>query len=484
MSTEKRFTELPTVTSAQLTDVICAVQGYVSPSNLGLTVQETLQQVYNLFQANIVLFNAGNPNGTIAGTTYKFCWDTTNLDLYICTASGTAATAVWTKVDDANNAVSSIIGTAAQVLANGTSGIPQTGNITLTLPQNIGPTSSPTFSDLTLTNGQIKDIDGNIVAQFLPNTPADVNYVGIVGNQAGDPPGLSSRGSDAEIPFSISSKGDRPVWLLTQAITQPPLIIYNGPSSQHSTQFFFANTAVNQSITFQDASGTVAFVSDIPSNSVNIQTFDVSGTYTPTAGMTHCIIECIGGGGAGGGTNTAATSTGAAAGGGGSGGYSRGLFTAADIGSSKSVVVGSAGLGVSGSNGGDGGQSGVLPLIFAEGGFGAPAAATVSASINFTGGLGATIPAGSFIKFPGNDGGAGFFFSGAGVSSGNGGSSAFSGGARGLYFTVSINNAGFPAFQNSGAGGSGAVVYDITGTALPGGNGGSGRVIITEFITS
>jgi hypothetical protein len=39
-----------------------------------------------------------------------------------------------------------IIGTANQVLANGTSGSMQTGNVTLTTPQDIAPTSSPTFN--------------------------------------------------------------------------------------------------------------------------------------------------------------------------------------------------------------------------------------------------------------------------------------------------------------------------------------------------
>jgi len=48
--------------------------------------------------------------------------------------------------------VDDIIGTANQVLANGTFGIPQSGAVTLTTPQDIAPTSTPTFSSLTLTN--------------------------------------------------------------------------------------------------------------------------------------------------------------------------------------------------------------------------------------------------------------------------------------------------------------------------------------------
>lgn len=99
MAVEQMFTSLPAVANSTLSDIICAVQGYVSPTNLGTSTQQTLQQVYNLFQSNIILFNAGNPNGAVAGTTYQFCWDSTNEILYICTVSGVAASAVWVRAN-------------------------------------------------------------------------------------------------------------------------------------------------------------------------------------------------------------------------------------------------------------------------------------------------------------------------------------------------------------------------------------------------
>lgn len=102
MAIEEMFTSLPVVTTAQMSDIICAVQGYVSPSVLGTSVQETLQQVYNLFQSNVVLYYAGNPNGNVAGVTFQFCWDTTDKILYICTTSGTASGAVWTEISTIN----------------------------------------------------------------------------------------------------------------------------------------------------------------------------------------------------------------------------------------------------------------------------------------------------------------------------------------------------------------------------------------------
>lgn len=88
MANEK-FTQLPTVTNAQLSDIIAAVQG-------GVSVQETLQQIQILMQANIIKNFAGDPNGNVAGTVYGLCWDTVNNVLYTCTTSGTSATAVWT----------------------------------------------------------------------------------------------------------------------------------------------------------------------------------------------------------------------------------------------------------------------------------------------------------------------------------------------------------------------------------------------------
>lgn len=48
--------------------------------------------------------------------------------------------------------VDDIMGTENQVLANGTFGVPQSGVVILTTPQDIAPTSTPTFSSLTLTN--------------------------------------------------------------------------------------------------------------------------------------------------------------------------------------------------------------------------------------------------------------------------------------------------------------------------------------------
>lgn len=70
-------------------------------------------------------------------------------------------------------AVTSLQGTANQVLVDGTSGTPQTGALILTTPQDIGTGSSPTFAGLTMSG----DIDLNGVARTInaldPINPQD-----------------------------------------------------------------------------------------------------------------------------------------------------------------------------------------------------------------------------------------------------------------------------------------------------------------------
>ena len=95
----EEFTQLPAASNAELTDIICAVQGYTS-SNNGESVQETLGQIISLANSNIILNYAGNPNGNVAGTRYQtLCWDTDDIILWICTATGNASAARWFPVN-------------------------------------------------------------------------------------------------------------------------------------------------------------------------------------------------------------------------------------------------------------------------------------------------------------------------------------------------------------------------------------------------
>jgi hypothetical protein len=123
------YTALPTVSASTIQDIICAVQASVS-------TQQTLQQVLNLFLQNTIFYNSGDPNGSIAGMTYQFCWDTLNAQLFICTQSGTSLTAQWTQVGSSttiNNFYSCL--TATPLTVNNTfQSASNTTRVAFTLP--------------------------------------------------------------------------------------------------------------------------------------------------------------------------------------------------------------------------------------------------------------------------------------------------------------------------------------------------------------
>jgi len=228
-----------------------------------------------------------------------------------------------------------------------------------------------------------------------------------------------------------------------------------------------------------------AFKNSVVAN-VNIQTFSASGTYTPTSGMIYCIIEVLGAGGGGGGaaaTSAVGDGNGASAGGGGAGGYSRGRFTAAQIGASQVVTIGAGGAAATAGNnaGGDGGTTSVGALIQATGGGGA-AGAGAQVAQGYPGGAGGVGSLGN-LNIAGNSGGMGFTDNIAGSNlgiSGAGGAGYFGGSIS----PQTVNNTGQSAGSSAtsyGCGGNGGVSIK-GGTSAAGGAGADGYVIITEYI--
>lgn len=177
------FTQLPTTPNAQLTDIICAVQGFVSPSNLGTSVQESLQQVFNLMLANIILHNAGNPNGSVAGNVYQLCWDTTNSVMYVCTTSGTSSTAVWTALPP-NSGITTP--------AHGGTGVASPTAHTIPIAEG-----ASNFNFLSLTNGQL--LIGSTGADPVPATLTAGAGISIV-NGAGS---ISISGTASSIGWNV-----------------------------------------------------------------------------------------------------------------------------------------------------------------------------------------------------------------------------------------------------------------------------------------
>lgn len=213
---------------------------------------------------------------------------------------------------------------------------------------------------------------------------------------------------------------------------------------------------------------------------INIQTFTSSGTYTPTAGMVYCTIECWGGGGGGGGAAAQGASYTGSAGGGGAGGYSKKTVAAATIGASKAVTIGNYGSGGSAGNnaGNNGTATSVGTICVANGGTGGGGFGNVTSPP--TGGAGGTAGTGD-IAIAGQAGSGGvdcYNTGGSRILSGSGGSTAVGSGGS---MQASAGNLTGVAATGYGAGGGGAGVSASTGT-VAGGNGAPGFVYITEYI--
>jgi len=225
---------------------------------------------------------------------------------------------------------------------------------------------------------------------------------------------------------------------------------------------------------------------------ITTQTFTSNSTYTPSVGMNYCVIECIGGGGGGGGAQNGALTYGlAVGGGGGGGGYVKRTVSAATIGVSQPVTVGSGGAAgsSSGGNGSAGGFSSVGALATATGGAGGKGSPSgVIDMIVANGGI-AGLGSGGDVNAAGQPGGSGYAVvdetpgdEWALAFSGTGGNTIYGAGAAAVA-SVTINTA-FAGQRGLlyGGGGSGAYVLFSTSTGFSGGAGANGVVFITEYI--
>lgn len=103
-----------------------------------------------------------------------------------------------------SSGVSSLEGAADQVLVGGTSGTPQTGALTLTLPQSIASTSSPTFAGLTLgsLSGLLRATAGVLAGSATVALGSEVSGTLPVGNGG---TGLTSAGASGNLLVSDGS---------------------------------------------------------------------------------------------------------------------------------------------------------------------------------------------------------------------------------------------------------------------------------------
>lgn len=153
----------------------------------------------------------------------------------------------------ANGSVISALATADNgVLVTSGSGVP---SISSTLPSGL-VIPSPLINE-------ILDSNGNVVLNLVA-TPSAVNYVAAINQSTGFNPGFDAAGSDTNIGMGFNAKGTGQIQF-SSANTTIPWEIFSGTALQHTTQFAFPNTAATRTVTFQDSSGTLAYLSNIPS---------------------------------------------------------------------------------------------------------------------------------------------------------------------------------------------------------------------------
>lgn len=210
-------------------------------------------------------------------------------------------------------------------------------------------------------------------------------------------------------------------------------------------------------------------------NKIVRQVFNASGTYTPSPGMLYCDVELVGGGGGGGGA-VGGSGNSSAGGGGGGGGYAKKTFTSLQIGASKAITIGAAGVaGPAGSNtGGLGGTTSLAALLTATGGSGGlGGSSTALVSLSGMGGDSGSGTLGDYI-IRGSVGGVGLTMGGSnGAISGYGGASFF-----GLQTTPAGPVSSGTNAVGRGSGGAGGA---STSGSMAGGSGGPGMAVITEY---
>jgi hypothetical protein len=210
--------------------------------------------------------------------------------------------------------------------------------------------------------------------------------------------------------------------------------------------------------------------------------FTSSGTFTKASypGLKAVRVKVVGGGGAGGTSQAAAAGNHSGSGGGGGGGYAEKLITAASLATSETVTVGAGGNNTSGTTGYSGGTSSFGTKAVATGGGGGETGDNTPLMIVGVGGNGGIGTTGDILAAGGAGGnGGGYATLGHG---GPGGSSALGGGGQAVYSGSGAGRTAGNSGRAYGGGGSGSQTNASSTSAISGGVGAPGVVIVEVYI--
>lgn len=497
-----RITQLPSATTnPQLTDILPIVQ----PGTGGITYKATFQQVANLFNTGLAylplaggtmtgainmgtfkITNAGNPTDEQDLTTKSYvdsvaqgftiigaCRLATTANLTATYANGVSGVGA-TLTNSGAMAALSIDGVtpsvADRILVKNQSSALQNGVYTVT---DVGSGATNWILTRATDYDQPSEVQpGDLVLITAGTTNTNSSWVETetvtdIGIDA-----INFSQFSASLPISVPNGGTG------NTTFTPYSVICAGTSATNPFQNVTGTGTNGQVLTSNGALSLPSWQNIVqsPINQIVIQTFTSSGTYTPTAGTVCALIECIGPGGGGGGT---ANSTGAASGGGGgSGGRSITIATAASIGASQPVTIGTGGSGgAAGANNGSNGSTAtsVGTLCSANPGSGGQGAVANTPAL---GGAGSA-PGTGTITYYGN----------AGTSGGGASITTISvpRGTGGQIVGGMTNAGGFigedgTSANNYGAGGNGGYSFNSSGNHS-GGDGSNGLAIIIEYLS-
>lgn len=381
------FTQLPTTTAATLGDIICAVQGNTS-------VQETLGQIIALANANVVLNYPGNPNGNLAGTTFQFCWDTTNHILYICTSTGSAATAVWTSagslpipipIADGGTGVTSVTTVPAATAWAGWDanknlsavgfipGYSTTATAAGTTILTVGSNQQQYFTGSTTQTVQMPVASTCVVGQYWSIINNSTGAVTIQSSGANTILVLAAS-SETVVTCILASGTTASSWTTSPAVSGSGTV--NSGTVNELAYYAATGTAIsglataNNGILVTSNTGVPSISSTLPQAVINnltsptVQIFTSgSGTYNTPANTKYLRVRMAAGGGGGAGSSTVVGADGGAGGNGGNSTFGTALLSAAfgvgapgsgnGGGSGGTASLGAAtGVAITGSNGG------------------------------------------------------------------------------------------------------------------------------------
>lgn len=205
-------------------------------------------------------------------------------------------------------------GTVLSPLSNANNGVLVTSSI------GVPSISSTLPASLTIPNpkiNQIDDTNGNI-SVIIHGELTPVNYLDFFNSETGFPVIIAANGTDSLVSLRFQTKNNAAFEFLSTAY-DGVFSFFTGDTYQHRTNWNFPNTAETRNVTWPDADGTLAYVSDIPTGAALTRVDDTNVTLTLggspstallnatslTLGWTGLLAGSRGGTGVNNGSNTA-----------------------------------------------------------------------------------------------------------------------------------------------------------------------------------